>query len=180
MVTADIAGTFDLTVNISGLCMCGTADSPGWYGAMSTKVWYGHSTVLVCMARCVDCGSYTASSMTLLIIYNINVYMHVKFYQVVHNTLMLYADVVSQGTWTLLNELEDPDLRSLASRLPSTILHSRADSTVRKYLGAFKRWKSWATQYKLATIPAKPHQFVLYLQHLSEETKSKVSSRGGL
>lgn len=86
---------------------------------------------------------------------------------------MPYADIVSQGTWSLLKELEDPDLKGLASRLPTTILHSRADSMVKKYLRAFKRWKSWAIQYKFDSIPAKPHQFVLYLQHLSEVSQSK-------
>lgn len=84
-------------------------------------------------------------------------------------------DVVSQGTWTLLNELEDPELKSFASRLPTTILHSHADSTVRKYLGAFRRWKKWAAAYSFDAIPAKPHQFVLYLQHLSEVSKSKAA-----
>ena len=85
------------------------------------------------------------------------------------------VDVTSQGTWTLLNELEDPELKGLASRLPSTILHSRADTTVKKYLGAFKRWKTWAALYNFDAIPAKPHQFVLYLQHLSEVVQSKAA-----
>jgi hypothetical protein len=31
-----------------------------------------------------------------------------------------------------------------AEVLPTTVLSSRADSTTRKYLGAFKRWKLWA------------------------------------
>ena len=31
----------------------------------------------------------------------------------------------------------------------------------------------WATSYKLEPIPAKPYQFVLYLQYLGEETHSK-------
>ena len=50
---------------------------------------------------------------------------------------LLYVDIASQGTWSLLEELEDPDLKGLASRLPATILHSRADSTVKKYLRAY-------------------------------------------
>ena len=88
---------------------------------------------------------------------------------------LLYADIISQGTWSLLEELKDPDLKGLASRLPATILHSRADSTVKKYLRAYRRWKSWATQYNFDSIPAKPHQFVLYLQHLGETSKSKAA-----
>ena len=83
-------------------------------------------------------------------------------------TACVAVDVISQETWTLLNELEDLELKSLASRLPSTILHSHVDSTVKKYLGAFKRWKAWTATYNFGPIPAKYHQFVLYLQYLSE------------
>ena len=41
------------------------------------------------------------------------------------------------GTWKDLDALEDPNLRKLAAKLPDTIVRSRADSTVGKYLGAF-------------------------------------------
>ena len=83
--------------------------------------------------------------------------------------------ILSEGSWKLLSELKDPELKELASRLPATILHSRADSTVKKYLGAYRRWKTWATAHRLDPDPAKPHEFVLYLQHLSEETSSKAA-----
>ena len=75
----------------------------------------------------------------------------------------------------LLKELEDPELKGLASRLPATILHSRADSTSKKYLNAFKRWKNWAALYQFDPIPAKPHQFALYMQHVSEMSRSKAA-----
>ena len=88
-------------------------------------------------------------------------------------SILYFAGVLSQGSWLLLNELEDPELKVLASKLPSTILHSRADSTTRKYLGAFRRWKVWATSHSLASVPAKPHEVALYLQHLAEESGSK-------
>ena len=35
---------------------------------------------------------------------------------------------------------EDPELRRLAMALLETVLKSRADSTTKKYLGAFQRW----------------------------------------
>ena len=85
------------------------------------------------------------------------------------------TDVKAQGSWRLLDELDDPELRTLASKLPATILCSRANSTVTKYLRAFKRWKTWASSKGLESVPAKPHLFALYLQHLSEETNSKAS-----
>ena len=78
-----------------------------------------------------------------------------------------------EGTWKLLDELHDPVLKDLASRLPNTILHSCASSTVKKYLGAYRRWKSWAVSHQLPPFPAKPQHFVLYLQHLGETIKSK-------
>jgi len=46
------------------------------------------------------------------------------------------------GIWKLINKVEDPELRSLASRLPNTILHSHADSTIKKYRSAFRHWKT--------------------------------------
>ena len=76
----------------------------------------------------------------------------------------------------LLNDLEDPELKILASKLPSTILHSHADSTTKEYLGAFRRWKTWATSHSLVSIPAKPHEVALYLQHVAEETRSKSAA----
>ena len=83
------------------------------------------------------------------------------------------ADVLVHGSWTLMKDLEDPELKELAGRLPHTILHSRADSTVKKYCGAFKRWKIWAASHKLLAIPAKPHEFALYLQFIGEHSVSK-------
>ena len=50
-----------------------------------------------------------------------------------------FVDLFSQGIWKLIKDMEDPHLRSLAQKLPNTILHNRAEGTVKKYLGAFKR-----------------------------------------
>ena len=83
------------------------------------------------------------------------------------------VEVLMQGAWSDLKELDDPELNELAQRLPETILHSRADSTVKKYLGAFKRWKLWATQHRMSTLPAKDYQVALYLQSLGERSQSK-------
>jgi len=78
-------------------------------------------------------------------------------YQSIHISNL--AGVLIQGAWKLVDQLKDPDLRDLASRLLQTILYSRANSTVKKYFGAFKRWKLWAVQHNLTPIPAKPHEF---------------------
>ena len=41
-----------------------------------------------------------------------------------------------------------------------------------KYL---QRWKTWACSKGIEAVPAKPHLFALYLQHLSKESNSKAS-----
>ena len=92
-----------------------------------------------------------------------------------YNYVLLSTDVRAHGSWKLLDELEDPELQILASKLPATILSSCANSMVTKYLRAFRRWKTWAGSKGLEAVPAKPHLFALYLQHLSEETNSKTS-----
>jgi len=80
---------------------------------------------------------------------------------------------MQEGSWKLIHELDDPDLKALAEKLPSTVLHSCADSTSRKYLGAFRRWKTWAMSHNMVPLPAKPHEIALYLQHLRQRTKSR-------
>ena len=57
--------------------------------------------------------------------------------------------ITSQGTWRQLLEIKDPDLKKLANRLPNTLSHSRADSTMKRYFGGFRRW--------VAPIIAKDH-----------------------
>ena len=60
-------------------------------------------------------------------------------------TLFIFAaGVFTSGAWPLLSNLEDPELRSLAKALPKTVLRSKADSTTKKYLGGYQRWKTWA------------------------------------
>ena len=74
-----------------------------------------------------------------------------------------------------VKDLEDPELKELADKLPDTILHTRANSTVKKYLGAFKRWKAWAKQHGMTALPAKEVHVALYLQHLGDTSQSKAA-----
>ena len=83
---------------------------------------------------------------------------------------------MQHGEWSLLRELDDPDLIRLANQLPDTLLRSRACSSAKKYVGAFKRWKSWATSHHLTSFPAQTHYVALYLQHLAEQTNSKSAA----
>ncbi|KAL5497417.1 hypothetical protein EMCRGX_G013884 [Ephydatia muelleri] len=77
-------------------------------------------------------------------------------------------DVMGVGVWPLLKDLEDPELRRLAQSLPATVLRSRADSTTKKYLGAYQRWKTWAeARREVPAFPVKDIHLALYLQHLT-------------
>ena len=77
------------------------------------------------------------------------------------------------GPWNTLRELRDADLLRLAEALPKVVLQSRATSTTRKYLGAFKRWKMWAAEHQLVVFPVEATHLALYLQHLRETKVSK-------
>ena len=85
----------------------------------------------------------------------------------------LNVEVLQCGEWSLLGELDDPELIRLANQLPETLLRSRACSSTKKYVSAFKRWKSWASSHHLPTFPTQAHYVALYLQHLTEWAKSK-------
>ena len=85
-------------------------------------------------------------------------------------------DIFSQGKWAALSGCQDPELQELARRLPSTVLHNRANSAVNKYLAAFKRWKSWAQCHRMSVLPATDCQVALYLQYTGDTVGSKAST----
>lgn len=77
--------------------------------------------------------------------------------------------------WHMLASEQDPELQRLAKALPNTVLAGRADSTTKKYIGAFSRWKQWASRKDIRSFPVCAHKFVLYLQHVGEATKSRAA-----
>ena len=82
-------------------------------------------------------------------------------------------DILAAGVWPLMSNLEDPELQRLAAALPDTVLRGKADSTTKKYLGAFRRWKLWAeARQGVPSFPAQDTHIALYLQHLSESVES--------
>ena len=56
----------------------------------------------------------------------------------------------------------------------ATVIHSRASSTARKHLAAFRRWKNWAKSRVFPTFPVKEVHLVLYMQSVGEHTNSKA------
>lgn len=83
------------------------------------------------------------------------------------------TDVFGKGVWPMLKELADPELQRLARKLPISVLQSRASSSAKKYIGAFRRWKAWAEEHNLTVFPVNEHCVALYLQHLGEKLESK-------
>ena len=80
------------------------------------------------------------------------------------------------GPWEELRRITDPQLQPLVQDLQSTVMKSRADSTVTKYTRAFLRWKQWAdTKDSIEAFPVRPLHFALYLQHLGSQSQSKAA-----
>jgi len=90
--------------------------------------------------------------------------------------IIFTVDVLTSGHWSLLKNLQDQKLQDLANALPATVLCSKASSTTTKYLGAFRRWKSWAKEFNLPIFPATATHVALYLQHLGQTKGSKAAS----
>ena len=87
-----------------------------------------------------------------------------------------YIDVFDQGVWLQMNDIEDAELKELASSLPDVVLRGKAPSTAKKYSGAFARWKRWAnSKPEVCAFPASPFQFSLYLNFLVKKASSPAS-----
>ena len=56
------------------------------------------------------------------------------------------------------------------------MIQNKALSTTKKYLGGFKRWRSWASSHQITAFPVNEVHLALYLQYLGESkgTKSPV------
>ena len=83
--------------------------------------------------------------------------------------------MLTQGVWEELSSLEDPELRQLAESLPVTVLAGRAPATVKKYSGAFARWKRWVeAKPGVKAVPAKPIYVALYLNYLIQKSETST------
>ena len=77
----------------------------------------------------------------------------------------LRSDEFMSGIWSDLSTVQDPELQQLAKSLPNLVLQDRAVSTVKKYSGAYNRWRIWAdTKPEIgSTLPPLPIHIALYL-----------------
>ena len=71
--------------------------------------------------------------------------------------------------------MQDEELRELALSLPEVALRSKAPSTVKKYSGAFCRWKRWVrNKPEVSALPANPLHVALYLNFLIQKADSSA------
>ena len=83
----------------------------------------------------------------------------------------LFADVFQSEMWSEFFSSTPEHLQPTASLVKSTVLGSKADGTVRTYLGGFRRWKRWASSNHVCRFPANPFQVAIYLQCLLQDAK---------
>ena len=88
----------------------------------------------------------------------------------------MHLDIFQEGFWHKLVGIQDNELRSLAERLKTTVLKTKAASTTLIYLRSLRHWKAFADKYAAVQyFPADPLHVALYLQHVMETTKSHHS-----
>ena len=75
--------------------------------------------------------------------------------------------------WKDIANLKDPKFSHLAKGLSETIMKARADTTTKKYLRAYGRWKKWVRPGK--SFPIELPKFLLYLQDLGEHSRSSAA-----
>ena len=86
---------------------------------------------------------------------------------------LFLINVFNNNLWHCLSELSDLSLRSLASRLESSVVASRAPGTTEAYRRAFLWWKEFASsKTEICAFPANLEHVALYLQHLLNTTYS--------
>ena len=104
---------------------------------------------------------------TVAVVYSISVY-------IINGDFCLFIDILVTPVWASLKQLQDPELSELAAVLPLTVMNARADSTTKKYIYAFNRWKQWAaSKDELVVFPVDPYHLALYLQYVADTTQSK-------
>lgn len=66
-------------------------------------------------------------------------------------------------------------LFSLAAKLPSIVLQSKASSTNKKYQRTFNALTKWANTYGMNPLPAEEAQFAVYLVSIIQKVNSPAS-----
>ena len=86
--------------------------------------------------------------------------------------LVSYPSDIHVENWLHLDEFHDPELKKLASLLPSIIVSDRAPSTICTYFSSYRLWKRWASTHSLCPIPADGTALALYIVSLIQQQRS--------
>ena len=80
--------------------------------------------------------------------------------------------VFAQTTSTLQN----PELRRLASSLPTRALQFKAPRTIDQYSRSFQKFRVWTSSFpEITPLPTRPLDVALYLEHrIESDTSSSV------
>jgi len=83
------------------------------------------------------------------------------------------VEIFAQGAWKELQDVaEEKGLSALSKRAKEVVLGTHAESTVKGYTAAFRRWKDWAEEFQFEVLPAQPTAVCLYLVQLLETSTS--------
>ena len=96
-----------------------------------------------------------------------NALIHVLCLPPPFGLFLFFKDVFNYGLWQCLGELSDPSLRSLASKIESTVIASRPPGTneAQAYRRAFLRWKEFASsKTEICAFPPDSEHVALHLQ----------------
>ena len=89
-----------------------------------------------------------------------------------NNSIRMLTWHTGSPTWSEFFSSTTKHLEPTASLVKSTVLGSKADGTVRTYLGGLRRWKLWASSNHVCCFPANPFQVAIYLQCLLQDANS--------
>ena len=75
--------------------------------------------------------------------------------------------------WGSFKDITDQNLRGLARQLPSVILGSRQDGTVKSYTSGYQKWQKRAELFQeVVALPADPKHVTLYLTDVVNSASS--------
>ncbi|CAG2192225.1 unnamed protein product [Mytilus edulis] len=85
----------------------------------------------------------------------------------------IFQKIFSSALWNDSDSVQSSELKRLLFHLRSTVIDSRAKTTVSKYANGFKRFLAWAQKYPEidSILPASELYVSLYLQHLMQTVK---------
>lgn len=79
----------------------------------------------------------------------------------------MFTDLFHVGRWKDRPLLNDDRLIKLADCLPSLVLSSKSDNTVRKYKSGFNQWLKWCKSFqRISPLPADEFYLALFLTSL--------------